>query len=254
LNVLFKLHANYRLTTVLPDATESVATPGVSQKAITSGAINSNFFGPSKSNQISPISGWGYVSGDTLADGTIIHEYIKPDFAVRTGGDATSPTVPTVAGSFAVLLSKDPNYLNDIEAAKRDFFQNHVYPLPGCPNKTHGGGVLFMNWREGWHEPSVSSPTDVFFYSNPTSLKHGYLKIGMYNFSPTISFVDAYIYTVTGEFVKSFFMTDLRNENDKMFFRWDLKNQDGNKVAPGVYFLIVHTNEGNHKRKFAITK
>jgi hypothetical protein len=268
LNVLFNINYNSymsgsndngcKLTTIIPDHTESCSVLGICNKAITSGAINRLHFGPGKSNQISPISGWGYVSGDTLPNGAVMPKYIKPDLSVRAPDDTTSPTAPIVAGCFAVLLSKDANYLDNIDNAKENFYANHVYPLPGCPNKTHGRGVLFMDWREGWHEPdeppAPPGPSfDVIVYSNPTSLsKQDILKFGIS--SPDISVVNAHVFTVTGELVKSFSTEDLNSANGNDVFAWNLENQDGRKVAPGVYFLVAQTNLGKRIEKFALTK
>jgi flagellar hook assembly protein FlgD len=121
----------------------------------------------------------------------------------------------------------------------------------GLAEKSHGRGLLFMDWRTDWDKFGPTSSLNVTVYTNPTSLsKHTYLKIG--KFSVDTTFVNVNVYTVAGEFVKSFSMQDLNSANGTI--EWNLKNQDGKKIAPGVYFLIVQTNEGKFKQKLAVTK
>ena len=37
--------------------------------------------------------------------------------------------------------------------------------------------------------------------------------------------------------------------------KWELRNQDGNRIAPGVYFVVVKTLLGNKKvKKIGIQK
>jgi hypothetical protein len=252
---------------VVPDPTASISAPGCLSKIITCGAINrdDNQFGPGKANQISPQSGWGPVIGDILVDGTVIDGYMKPDFAVGVHGDATSPTAPTVAACFAVLGSQDPNRFNNLAAFKQEFFDNHVCPAriavfgytQGITEKTHGRGVVYMDYKEkDWsHSYPPPGPTFPFLveYSNPTSLStQGMLKFSIS--SSDTSVVNGHIFTISGELVKSFSTQDLNFAEGKAIIEWDLKNENGRKVAPGVYFLIIQTDLGKSIQKFAVTK
>jgi hypothetical protein len=259
LNVLFNFR-NASLKTVPLDSTESIAPSGAAYKAITTGAINLKLFGPGKSNQISSISGWGPVCGDILPNGTRVDGYMKPNLAVGVYGDVTSPTAPTLAGCFAVLASQDLTHLNDIKLFKQTLFKYHVCPSSvavrgytmGVTEKTHGIGVLFMDWQTDWIVPPEPKYPQLLS-QNPTSLsKQSYLKIGQFNVS--VSYVKGNIYTVAGELVKSFSTPSLESARGKRFFNWNLKNNDNEKIAPGIYFLILETNEGVQKTKIAMSR
>ncbi|MDR2395869.1 MAG: hypothetical protein LBD57_04650 [Endomicrobium sp.] len=255
------------LKDVVPDPTASISIPGCLSNIITCGAINrdDNQFGPGKANQISSVSGWGPVIGDILVSGIVIDGYMKPDFAVGVHGNATSPTAPTVAACFAVLGSQDPNRFNNLAAFKQEFFDNHVCPAriavfgytQGITEKTHGRGVVYMDYKEkDWSHPyPPPGPTFPFLveYSNPTSLStQGMLKFSIS--SSDTSVVNGHIFTISGELVKSFSTQDLNFAEGKAIIEWDLKNENGRKVAPGVYFLIIQTNLGKRIQKFAVTK
>jgi hypothetical protein len=269
LNIRIDLENHVHLKDTIPDPTASISVPGCVDNIITCGAINRDLdqFGPGKENQISSLSCWGPVMGDTLANGTLIHEYMKPDFAVGVHGNETSPTAPTAAACCAVFGSQDLTRFNNIRALKQEFFDKNVCPAniavfgykQGDTEKTHGRGVLCMDYREKkWSHlpPTPTGPTIPFLnveYSNPTSLsRQEILKFSIS--SPDTSAVTAYIFTVPGELVKYFSTQNLNFADEKVTIEWDFKNQDGRKVAPGVYFFVVQTNLGKRIQKLALTK
>jgi hypothetical protein len=48
---------------------------------------------------------------------------------------------------------------------------------------------------------------------------------------------------------------ELQEELNRKTLRWDLRNENGSKVAPGVYFISIKTDSGkNQIRKIAIQK
>ena len=64
------------------------------------------------------------------------------------------------------------------------------------------------------------------------------------------------VYTVTGELVKSFNAEDLITDitSNKRMIKWDLKNQSGDLIVPGVYFVSIKTLLGNQIKKVAISR
>jgi hypothetical protein len=56
-----------------------ITTPGASSKAITSGAVIEQSYRYGKSNEVSPISGWGYYSWRYFRKWRLIPQYMKPD-------------------------------------------------------------------------------------------------------------------------------------------------------------------------------
>ena len=59
------------------------------------------------------------------------------------------------------------------------------------------------------------------------------------------------IYTVTGEFVRKITHNDPYDGNEW----WDLKNGQGNEIAPGLYIYVVQTPGGDKKiGKFVVVR
>ena len=76
--------------------------------------------------------------------------------------------------------------------------------------------------------------SQVICYPNPA--RDGYLYIArlpdnLYNFS-------AEIFTMTSKLVKSFSANDVIVSSENKI-KWDLKNENGENVAPGVYLLLI---------------
>jgi hypothetical protein len=59
------------------------------------------------------------------------------------------------------------------------------------------------------------------------------------------------IYTISGELITSFKHDNSFSGNEW----WDLKNGQGNEIAPGLYIYVVQTPGGNKKLgKFAVVR
>jgi len=54
------------------------------------------------------------------------------------------------------------------------------------------------------------------------------------------------IYTVTGELVNEFRHTD----SESGFEYWNLRNQNNQEVAPGLYFFTIEDLTGNNKEPY----
>ncbi|MDR3125309.1 MAG: S8 family serine peptidase [Endomicrobium sp.] len=235
----------------------SISSPGDAKTALTVGAVNISKYasgdgidyysarGPRR-NQISPT------------------DSIKPDVTAPSGVttisygpcsfNGTSSACPHVAGAAALFLSLDPTLsTNTANGAFKKKVLENVNPVyaPDSTN-TYGYGKLILN-------NSIIPFNNIgkfVCYPNPVSLSEkGYIKIT--NFPFHTSMIDVVVYTVTGEFVKSFNSEDLINDVtlNKRMIKWDLRNQNGDIVAPGVYFISIKTLIGtNQVKKVAISR
>ncbi|MCA6072474.1 MAG: hypothetical protein LE178_02920 [Endomicrobium sp.] len=85
-------------------------------------------------------------------------------------------------------------------------------------------------------------------YPNPVSISEkSYIKITNSHFDVTLIYIT--VYTVAGEFVKSFDASDLKEDATvkKRLLKCDLRNQSGDQIAPGVYFVSIKTLLGNNQ-------
>jgi hypothetical protein len=76
---------------------------------------------------------------------------------------------------------------------------------------------------------------------------------GVITFTNLPEIVTIKIYTLSGILVRTL------TENDKQsiyspFITWDMKNENGNKVADGVYLAHIKTNFGEKVLKFSLVK
>jgi hypothetical protein len=233
----------------------SVALPGASKKAITVGAILVSDY--NKRDLISSISGWGPIPEDVDELGNIVvQRTIKPELCAPSEGGATSPTAPRVAGCLAVLASAGLCDLSKPEETKQYLLANHVVSIQPCPNNTFGYGRLFLDAKTDWPPPSPTpnQELDILICPNPVSLRtSNYLKIA--NFPLDVSRLDVRIYNINGEFVKRFSILELIYDINKKMLRWDLRNDNGDKVAPGVYFISIQADSNKMQiKKLAVKK
>ncbi|MDR2066535.1 MAG: T9SS type A sorting domain-containing protein [Endomicrobium sp.] len=233
----------------------SIAFPGASKRAITTGAILVSDY--NKRDVISSISGWGPIPQDVDVTGSIVPYTIKPELCAPSEDGATSPTAPCVAGALAVLASAGLCDLSKPEETKKYLLANHVVNIQPSPNNTFGYGRLFLDAKTDWPPPTLPidpEGKDVLVYPNPVSLSNSNgLRVA--NIPLTVTELDARIYNIMGEFVKSFSILELADDINKKVLRWDLRNENGDKVAPGVYFITIKTDSTKIQiKKFAIQK
>ncbi|MDR2617224.1 MAG: T9SS type A sorting domain-containing protein [Endomicrobium sp.] len=102
--------------------------------------------------------------------------------------------------------------------------------------------------------PSPTSEQNVLVYPNPVCLSaSNYLKIA--NIPLEVTKLGARIYNINGDFIKSFSILELADDINKKMLRWDLRNDNGDKVAPGVYFITIKTDSTKIQiKKFAVKK
>jgi hypothetical protein len=238
----------------------SLCLEGASKKAITTGAILVSDY--NKRDVISSMSGRGPIPQDVDALGNIVVPYtIKPELCAPSEGGTTSPTAPRVAGTLAVLASAGLCNLSKPEETKKYLLANHVVNIQPSPNNSFGYGRLFLDAKTDW--PPHPSPTlppveeedeDIVLGPNPVSLSNSNgLRIA--NIPLSVAKFDARIYNVTGELVKGFSILELVDDIHKKYLKWDLRNQNGDKVAPGVYFITIKTSlTKNQIKKIAVKK
>jgi hypothetical protein len=216
----------------------SLCMPADALRALTVGAVNFTRYGL---GPIEPYSSWGPTRSQVITR--------KPNILGPTGVttvamgpkgfSGTSAATPQVAGAAAILLEIDP-VQNMIDL--RDRVISNAQQIQNSPNNIYGNGKLVLN-------TNLIPPNDVgdfVCYPNPASISaNGYVKITNIPFNTDL--IDIQIYTVSGEFVKSFDARDLFEEEystsgqRRRMLIWDLRNQDGAHIAPGVYFVIVKT-------------
>lgn len=96
--------------------------------------------------------------------------------------------------------------------------------------------------------------SNVLSYPNPA--KNGYMYIT--NLPLSTSDFSAEVFTMKGNLVKHFSQSDIDyvNKNDTIFgkIKWLLKNDGGDNVAPGVYIIMIKSNDKIKKYKVAITR
>ena len=94
---------------------------------------------------------------------------------------------------------------------------------------------------------------EVFSYPNPCYPEQGQV-IKITNLPWNVEKV--YIYTITGELVRSLERGDeIEEETDHFEAVWDCRNERGQEVARGIYIYLAVTNEGEQKAgKIAIVK
>ncbi|MDR1418081.1 MAG: S8 family peptidase [Endomicrobium sp.] len=265
LDVALNINAPLSLLNPVPDEEEyrkySVGTDGLDKEVIETGAILPEDY--NKRDKISPMSGRGPIPKDVDESGNVIRVpyTIKPDLCAPGEEGATSPTAPRVAGALAVLASAGKVDLRNPIEAKAILLREHVVQMGGGPNGIFGYGRLYLNTQFLPPDPVPPTPVpvdpddrNVLIYPNPASLSaNSYLKIA--NFSQDVSRLDAKIYNINGEFVKSFSILELQDDLTRKTLRWDLTNENGSKIAPGIYFISIKTDSGNTQiRKIAIQK
>lgn len=231
----------------------SLSSPGDARGVISVGAINVGNWssgpidyysshGPTRALRTDPLN-----YPETQKPDIVAPSYVTTKSYGIRNFNGTSAATPHVAASAALLLSID-----DSITAKtlREQVISYAKNILTSPDNTYGKGKLVLDYNI----VPLSDFRDVVCYPNPASIsKKGYVKIT--NFPYKTSKIDVNIYTITGEFVKHYNAYDIQEENGKRIIMWDLKNQSGSSIAPGVYFIMIDTiSSGKIIRKIAIQK
>lgn len=104
---------------------------------------------------------------------------------------------------------------------------------------------------KGKNSEYFSGLSNVVVYPNPA--KQGV--VNFINLPTETKDLNIEIYTITGQFVKSFNLSDtsvIVTGNRKL--SWKCKNYSGSSVAPGVYVALIKSNSDKRKIKFAIVR
>ncbi|MCL2144771.1 MAG: S8 family serine peptidase [Endomicrobia bacterium] len=235
----------------------SICSPGDSREALTVGAVNvANY----SNGPIDSYSSRGPVRKPSSST-TSLTQMRKPDMVAPSyvsttvygtrRFNGTSAATPHVAGAAALLLSWELSQgkTMSVNRLKNEMLANYMR-IASSPDNTYGIGKLYL----GASDLSEIIVEDIVCYPNPVSIsKKGSIKIT--NLPYDTSLVNVNVYTVAGEFVKSFSSSDLKMHKGRVTIEWDLKNQSGSQVAPGVYFCVIKTPEtGKKVKKIAIQK
>ncbi|MDR2066434.1 MAG: S8 family serine peptidase [Endomicrobium sp.] len=232
----------------------SLTGPGHSRNSLTVGAIpESNY---NVNDLIGSFSGRGPCRAARDAMGNVqAPECMKPEIVAP--GEYTSNAAPHVAGAAVLIAQIKPELLENAQQFKDYIINMHTIKVHTAPDNNYGYGKLYLN-------PSIlpilppDSPAlseqNILVYPNPVSLSaSNYLNIT--SIPLEVTKLSARIYNINGEFIKSFSILELADNINKKMLRWDLRNENGDKVAPGVYFITIKTDSTKIQiKKFAVKK
>jgi len=199
---------------------------------------------------VAPVTSTGSISGNVSyrgwQNGTIYIQawrddpsmYGNPDYltSISSAGPYVLPNLPD--GTYYVLSYMDING-NGSEDPGEPF---GIYGSPDPVVVSSGGEATGVDM-------TLTLPA-IVVYPNPCYPNKGQDEVKIANLPSQDSKV--YIYTISGELVRTL---DDETEIIGAIATWDLKNDDGEKVARGVYIYIVSDKNDNKKiGKIAIIK
>jgi hypothetical protein len=238
----------------------SLSSPGDARSALTVGAVDYRNYSSGPVERFSsrgPV--YAYSGGGVDLSSATKPEIVAPDgiSSVSYGESfyGTSAATPHAAGAAALLLSFFQN-LNTPQTLKNEIITKYAKPIGAevLPNDSYGYGRLVLDDNL----VPVLNTGNIIVYPNPVSIsKKGSVRIANIPINTRIYGVN--IFTVTGQFVRSLDFVeagyDFINGETRKFLSWDLKNQSGSQVAPGVYFAVIDTfAHGKIVKKIALQK
>lgn len=98
---------------------------------------------------------------------------------------------------------------------------------------------------------SFSSLSEVIVYPNPFYPKKD-LKVKIDKLPNIYDSIDIWIYDITGRLIKNLDKNNIEKNSDGNLITWDGRSSKGEKVASGIYIILIKTNYGTKKEKLAI--
>ena len=198
----------------------------------------------------------GRIKPDVVAmgDGTYVvdpngtHGYIMVD--------GTSMAAPLVAGASALLMQALPGISGSKELGK---LLKYTASRATNPDNRYGWGIIntdeafrlgkdpeLMRIIRNWDPTStIREFQHTAVYPNPIRRDSSTIGLSVYNPKPMISMR---IYNILGQLIYQ------RQDMGKArFFIWNLENESGQKVVPGIYICVVEGDDGKLiKKKVAV--
>ncbi|HPC35012.1 MAG TPA: S8 family serine peptidase [Candidatus Marinimicrobia bacterium] len=223
-------------------------TPGDAFGALTVGAVDAqgkiasfSSHGPTYDGRIKP---------DLCAMGVATYCAGNSQGVYRTGS-GTSLATPLIAGAAALLLESQPTLspAEIITELKRyaDRAQN--------PDQKYGWGIPDVYQSIVSYQPKSFPRTELSFdeiwaYPNPTNSNINFYFI-WHKATPATSSVLLQVFNLSGQVVFEKKLTG-KFGGQKEVINWNLRNQSGNRVSSGIYFVCLQSPEYYKKNKFVI--
>ena len=151
-----------------------------------------------------------------------------------------------------VLSSRIDPYASTDSLWKEKFKKSNSYLLDNSVLSIEidrNNGLVYMGTLQGLsiYESGNIAPSpnleDMAVYPNPVDGKPQDARV---NFLKVPTDAEIYIYTVAGDLVKKFSYESSTS--------WDLRNEDGRKVAAGIYIFYVKSGSNSGTGKFAVIR
>ena len=190
-----------------------------------------------------------HVNDEKLMDGTVIREQPKLEILIDDEGGISPTTIEFAFGSTINPLFPLPEDHYELEFNVAQPTQARIIFEPDLPNDEYQLQVVATDVSENRTESQVRR----FHLEEPVSITHllnvpnpiRTNTVFTYNLAQAPDQVTVKIYTVSGRLIRTIEDASMRrgyNETD-----WDARDENGERLANGVYFYKVTVKTGGHK-------
>ena len=189
------------------------------------------------------------VNDEMLAENTVIREQPNFEILIDDNGEISPTTIQLAFGSTTDPLFPLPQDRYDLQYDVTQPTQARIIFAPDLPNDEYQLQVFATDISENTFESQIY----YFYFEEPVSIAH-LLNIPnpirtntvfTYNLAQAPDQVTVKIYTVSGRLIRTIEDASARrgyNETD-----WNARDENGERLANGVYFYKVIVKTGAHK-------